>query len=158
MAKFFAKLSSETTTVGNNHTGYEVLDTCTFDDSATETSVAEFYNDGFTYKEYKVDTPEFRKRAAFINGHYLSDVDAFTNFQLFNSFVFNETEYWWEEPISPPTIDSSTHILHWDEPGVRWLRSEYQEGTIILKDPRVVEEWVPASSSWISVTGWSPTE
>jgi hypothetical protein len=138
MTKFFAKLDQ------NNI----VIDTCSFSDNFTESDVQLFYNDGHTYKQYKIDDPTFRQRPAAITGTYLPDVDVFTEINPFPSWILNpDRNYIYVAPVAEPSFDVTTHTIQWDEPNLRWLRDEVDDNGL-LKDPRVQSYWDPNNNIW----------
>ena len=142
MTKFFAKLDQNNT----------VIDTCTFTDNFTEADVQSFYNDGYIYKQYKLDDPTFRLRQAAIGGLYLPDADAFTELKPFPSWTLDPTQnYIYVAPIPQPSIDVTTHFVQWDENNLRWLRDEVTSTDGLFKNPRVQSYWDSNNNVWIDL-------
>jgi hypothetical protein len=143
MAKFFAKLDQNNT----------VINTCTFSDSFTEADVQSFYNDGYTYKEYKLGDPTFRLRQAMIGGAYVPDADVFTEWNHgFPSWTLDPTKnYIYVAPTPQPLIDVTTHFIQWDEDNLRWHRDEINSIDGLFKDPRVQSYWDLNNNVWIDL-------
>lgn len=135
--KYFAKLDADN----------KVVNTVVFNDDATEDSVASFYNDGSTYKEYKEDDTSFRKNPAIINGYYHPEADAFATVKPFESWVLNTDDYHYYAPVTQPANNDQTHFLSWDEVNQRWFRDELTADGF-NKDPRVIEYWNPETQTW----------
>ena len=140
MAKHFAELNSEN----------KVINVVVMGDDATDASVTSFYNNGNSFKEYKLDDSSFRLRPAVIGGAYDSTNDVFTDEKPFDSWTLNTSTHSWEAPTAEPSWDSSTHFVQWDEDNTRWLRDEVgSDGH--FKDPRVQSYWNSTNSTWVSI-------
>jgi hypothetical protein len=53
---------------------------------------------------------------------YNEDLDIFTTYKPFPSWILNTEKGIWEAPIPPPTVDGDT-VLNWDENNQVWVES-----------------------------------
>lgn len=59
-------------------------------------------------------------------------LDAFIPPKPFESWILNETSYWWEAPVAKPVSDG---LVRWDEPSVQWVIHVWDEETQTWNPP-----------------------
>jgi hypothetical protein len=161
MAKNFAKLNSEIETIilRNNVSTLEVkkiLNIIQGNDSDTEESITNFFNDGSQYIEYWLDEQNNpRERTAYLNGYYVPSLNKFTNVKEFDSWRLDPTSLLFgpREPwplIDESLTDNNNYVLIWEEDNQRLIRKKIDEN-LTLTMPEQTQLYNTVDKTWSDI-------